>query len=255
MKENTEFRTETPCQSSGLTPIVYQTKITKKQLIPIYRKATSKGETGEVVCIVCDSFDPKQKVYTQKIPFLYLSIVATEEVNEKQMKVTSDDQMNLDMAHNCLSLGIQVQDDEKEEGWKAFVPVKVLASNIPLGDLTQYYNQAKVLTPAEVSSAKVVITPKAEVSEGQNEDPDKFVEPPHHFEHPAAGKRGPPHKVYEDPVFDAAIKSIPNKIQCKGCGKDVVIVPLNIMERAKKQGIEPAEIIKNYKCRSCKKVA
>jgi hypothetical protein len=253
MKETiTEFRTETECKSSGLSPVIYQTKITKKQLIPLFRVATSKRETGDILCLVCDSFDPKLKVYTQRISYPYLSLVAAEEVNEKRMNQTSNEQMTLDMAHNCLALGIQVQDGEKEEGWKAFEPAKVLASVIPLGDLTRYYNEVKTLNPAEVVAAKEVITPKIVVPEGQVEDPDKFVEPPYHMEHPAAGKRGPPHKVYEDKAFDTAIKAIPAKVQCKGCGKEVVIVPLNIMERSKKSGVAPDEILKDYKCRSCK---
>ena len=254
------WRTEDSGKSSGLDPIVYSTKITKTKVIPLYRLANEKGESQDIICYLCDSFDIKTNEYAQKVVYPALSIVSVKD----EIKTTNE-QMSLDMIHNCSSFGIVVQDGIKEEGWKAFIPSIVVPTVIPLDDLTKYYKAVvvPVLEDGIVKVAEVIAEEsvtkieKAEKIEKviQKVDPSLSVsinEPPYHFAVKAKGQRGRPRKVYDDPDFDALVMSIPHTIVCKGCGKDIILAPLNIIDRARGRGIEVKELLSGFKCRSCK---
>lgn len=251
------WRTEVSSKSSGLDPIVYSTKITKTKVIPLYRLANEKGESQDIVCYLCDSFDIKTNEYAQKAIYPALSIVSVKD----EIKTTNE-QMSLDMIHNCNSFGIAIQDGTKEEGWKAFTPSIVVPTVIPLDDLTKYYKAVvePVLENGIVKVAEVIVeeaVTKIEKVEKviKKVDPSLSVcanEPPYHFVAKAKGQKGRPRKVYDDPDFDALVMSIPHTIVCKGCGKDIILAPLNIIDRARGRGIEVKELLSGFKCRSCK---
>jgi len=252
------WRTEVSGKSSGLDPIVYSTKITKTKVIPLYRLANEKGESQDIICYLCDSFDIKTNEYAKKAVYPALSIVSVKD----EIKTTNE-QMSLDMIHNCNSFGIVVQDGIKEEGWKAFIPSIVVPTVIPLDDLTKYYKTVgivkveKVEEVSEVIGVDVVAEENVEKVEKviQKVDPSLSVsinEPPYHFAVKAKGQRGRPRKVYDDPDFDALVMSIPHTIVCKVCGKDIILAPLNIIDRARGRGIEVKELLSGFKCRSCK---
>jgi len=248
------WRTEVSGKSSGLDPIVYSTKITKTKVIPLYRLANEKGESQDIVCYLCDSFDIKTNEYVQKVVYPALSIVSVKD----EIKTTNE-QMSLDMIHNCNSFGIEVQDGIKEEGWKSFIPSVVVPTVIPLDDLTKYYKAVvePVLENDIVKVAEVIAEEKVEKVEKviKKVDPSLSVcvnEPPYHFVAKVKGQKGRPRKVYDDPDFDALVMSIPHTIVCKGCGKDIILAPLNIIDRARGRGIEVKELLSSFKCRSCK---
>jgi hypothetical protein len=184
------------------------------------------------------------------------------------------------MIHNCSALGIEVQDGIKEDGWKQFEPTIALPATIPIDDLTKYYKKednvsladvttekVRVQNPSEVPSEvpivegvitvitkeveKVKIIPREKVSVNPGESVS-LHEPSYTLVAQPKGKKGRPRKVYDDPVFDALVRSIPHSVPCKGCGKDIIIVPLNIIDRARALKIDALELVSNYKCRSCK---
>lgn len=264
-----DWRKELPCKVSGDSPIIYHTKITQTKVIPLYRLADSKGETQDVVCFLCDSFDEATLSYTKKVPFPIPSIIPVTDGKFTHM------QLELDMIHNCKSIGIEVQDGIKEEGWKQFKPVVAMPATIPIDNLSKFYEKedkvelANVTTtttetmiqnPSEVvkvedimkkEAEKVRIIPRIVVKV----DPTTSVfenEPPHHFEPQPKGKKGRPRKIYDDPEFDALVKSIPHTVACKGCGKEIIINPLNIIDRARALKVEVLDLVAGYKCRSCK---
>jgi len=59
------------------------------------------------------------------------------------------------------------------------------------------------------------------------------------------GKRGPGKKANPEN------EGFPKTAKCKGCDKEVHIVPSNIRDKAKKLKVTVEELLKNYKCRSC----
>ena len=269
-----DWRKEVPCKVSGEAPILYQTKITKTKVIPLYRLADSKGETQDVVTFLCDSFDAKTLSYSKKVPFPIPSLIPFDELSPEANLKLSQDQLALDMIHNCKAFGIEVQDGIKQEGWKQFSPVIALPATIPIDDLTKYYkkedtvsledvtiqDKTRIENPLEVpltegivikESEKVRETPRIVVKV----DPATSVfenEPSYHLVPQPKGKKGRPKKVYDDPEFDALVKSIPHSVACKGCGKDIIINPLNIIDRARAMKIEALDLVSGYKCRSCK---
>lgn len=264
------WRTEVPVKSSGLDPIIYLTKITKTKVIPLYRLADHKGESQDIVCYLCSSFDIKTNEYTEKTVYPFLSIVSVKD----EIK-TPNEQISLDMVHNCNSFGIEVQDGIKEEGWKGFEPSAVNPCIIPIDDLSKYYKKeiAPVLDARPIKSSEVIgdtVTEVAEVigavkvTKVEERKEKAFVkvdasinvvenEPPYHFASQPKGQRGRPRKVYDDPEFDALIRSIPHSLPCKGCGKDIMIVPLNFIDKALRvMKVDVKDLLANYKCRSCK---
>ena len=117
-----DWQTETIIEANKeLVPVVYQTKITKTQVIPIYRLADNKGETQDIVVLEVNSFDK----LTKKSIFPHASIVP---VTEGKFSL---EQLVIDMIHNCNALGITVQDGIKDEGWKPFKPLISLPATIP----------------------------------------------------------------------------------------------------------------------------
>ena len=270
-----DWRTEVPCKASGESPIIYQTKITKAQVIPLYRLATPKGETQDVIVFMAESFDVKTLTYTKREVYPILSLIPVIEAK------LSHDQIALDMIHNCKALGIEVQDGIKEDGWKQFKPTIALPATIPIDDLTKYYTKEKEDTihiedvkiqekvriekPLEAPATEGVLIKESEKTgiisgikvkaEKVTVNPDESVslhEPSFTLVPQPKGKKGRPRKVYDDPVFDALVRSIPHSVPCKGCGKDIIIVPLNIIDRARALKIDALELVSNYKCRSCK---
>jgi hypothetical protein len=142
-----------------------------------------------------------------------------------------------------------------------------------LDDLSKYYKKDEVsveeITKANAPSInnstnqQVIEEQKEEKKEEKKEKKEKIAkldpslsvslnEPPYHFVPQPKGQRGRPKKVYDDPIFDALVKSIPHAVPCKDCGKEIIIVPLNIIDRARAMNIEVKELLSTYKCRSCK---
>jgi len=254
------WRTEVSVKPSGLDPIIYLTKITKTKVIPLYRLADHKGESQDIICYLCSSFDIKTNEYTEKTVYPFLSIVSAKD----EIK-TPNEQISLDMVHNCNSFGIEVQDGIKEEGWKQFTPAAVNPSIIPIDDLSKYYKKEveptldeKVIKPLEVVGVTGVTGVIEERKEKAFVKVDASInvvenEPPYHFASQPKGQRGRPRKVYDDPDFDALIRSIPHTLPCKGCGKDIMIVPLHFIDKALRvMKVEVKDLLANYKCRSCK---
>ena len=264
-KANLSWRSEVQITASGELPIVYTTKITKTKVIPIYRDADCNGESQDIVCFLCDSFDAKTNVYTQKITYPYLSIVSASDSIK-----TTNSQITMDMQHNCNSLGIQVQDGIKEEKWEQFTPIVTNPAIIPIDDLSKYYRKdieeiTKINNPTgnelneQPAHSEKVEEPKEEKKEKKEKvaklDPSLSVslnEPPYHLVSQPKGQKGRPRKVYDDPIFDALVRSIPHSVPCSGCGKEIIVVSLNIIDRARAMNIEVKELLSTYKCRSCK---
>ena len=267
-----DWRTETPCKASEDEPIIYLTKITKTKVIPLYRLANNSGESQDIICFSCDSQDPKTLTYSKKVIYPAASILSVKD----EIK-TTDLQMSEDMIHNCMSLGISIQDGPKDEGWKQFSPIPVNPCLIPLDDLTKYYKKTEETTIDDISP----LSPREEVRDDEpiepleveelteddsqekpenarvveKVDPSISVtehEPSFHFVPQPKGQRGRPRKVYDDPEFDALVRSIPHSVPCKGCGKDIILVPLNVIDRARVAGKDVSEFVLNYRCRSCK---
>ena len=272
-----DWRKIVPCKPSDDEPIVYQSKISKTNVIPIYRLAGPKGESQDIVCLLVDSLSFNMELETfskQEIfPAYHLTIAGEPIVDHVQM--------GLDMIQNCKALGIEVQDGIKEDGWKPFSPTIVNKGTIPLDNLGKFYEKVanvkledvtttenvRIQNPSEVPTTEVVTITESEKTriipriEEKNKtvrvsvNPDESVslnEPAFHFVPQPKGQRGRPRKVYDDPVFDALVRSIPHTVACKGCGKDIILAPLNIIDRARALKVEVSAMLSDYRCRSCK---
>jgi len=68
---------------------------------------------------------------------------------------------------------------------------------------------------------------------------------------PDGEKRGRGRPSKKLPVINASGIEIPSKTICQGCKKVVSIVASNIIEKASILGIDPIDLVLNYKCRSC----
>ena len=287
------WRTLNITKPSGLPPVVWQTKITKTKVIPLHRMANPKGETDEVFVLYADSFCQKTKRYSNKGIFPYTSLMPLEDMKPELI----NEQMSIDMANNCESIGVEISDGDKEVGWKPFAPAEKVAPAFPISmeTIAKYYVKAEKPVKNEedeeekVEVAQVTATttnpdnPSNPVPEmvgvisGMEEkriekdtgnitltptvpkqviayDSTKSVtanEPSYHYEPKAKGQKGRPRKVYDDPVFDALVRSIPKTIKCQGCGKEVIIAPLNIIDRANNLKVEVSKLLADYRCRSC----
>ena len=282
------WRTLNITKPSGLPPVVWQTKITKTKVIPLYRMATPKGETDEVFVLYADSFCNKSKRYTNKGVFPYTSLMPLEDMKPELI----NEQMSIDMVNNCESIGVEISDGDKEVCWKPFVPAEKVAPAFPLSmeSIAKYYIKAekpvkddedeKVEVAQVTATTETVSNPVPEmvtVIEGMETkrseksigtvtstpvEPKQIItydstksvvtnEPSYHYEPKAKGQKGRPRKVYDDPVFDALVRSVPKTIKCQGCGKEVIIAPLNIIDRANNLKVEVSKLLADYRCRSC----
>ena len=283
------WRIETPIEPSGNLPIIYQTKITKTKVIPLYRLADSKGETQDVIVYMVDSFDKELKEYLKKETYPIPSLMP---VIESKL---SHEQIALDMIQNCLALGLKVEDGEKEEGWKGFVPKASLPPTIPMDDLTKYYD--KVIEPiletsnvinTTISSNVVEIKKEIvydgnvgyvkqgkETEEGQEiyilsergrGMPKQFIMIENKFKGLKEIREElaltnttttgiPKHKgrVRVNPISEELenLFNLGHRVtKCCECGKDIGIQQA-FVEKAKNMGVDPIWLISNYKCRSC----
>jgi len=273
------WRTISVVKPSGIPPVTYQTKITKTKVIPLYRMADPKGETDDVFVLYTDSYCNKAKRYTKHGVYPCTSLMPVEDMKLDLI----DDQMTLDMVHNCEAIGVEVHDGDKEVGWKSFTPTVRNPPAIAIDNLAKYFvksekeskteeetvevSQVSVSEPKEAQETpevqeaivpamveKIEVMEEKRVSKKVDVSTDNILEnePAHHYVPQPKGQKGRPRKVYDDPAFDALYRSIPKLIKCTGCGKEINITnPLIYIDKARRSGIDVSKLMANFHCRSC----
>ena len=136
--------------SKEAIPVVYRTKITKTEVIPLYREANANGETGDIICIepreveVLNPTTKKmvmEKNFDFQVPYPFSSILPEDSA------ISNDTLLDSDMATNCEAFGIVVEDGIKDANWQICRKNNPVERGVPLTMLDIIRLRTKIESP------------------------------------------------------------------------------------------------------------